>query len=146
MHDVADDLLAALSATTALRAIDDGRAAARPARGGWSRKEILGHLIDSAANNHQRFVRMQQVAHLELPGYAQDDWVRVSRHGARPWLDLVSLFETYNRFLAALVRDLDPAALSHTWTAPDGRRLDLAFVARDYVAHLRHHLAQLTAP
>ncbi len=147
MTSTADDLLAAVSAALPrLHALDEARAAVRPAPGRWSKKEILGHLIDSAANNHQRFVRMQRIPHLELDGYAQDDWVRVSHHHDRSWSDLVSFWESYNRFLAVLLRHVEPAALRHTWTDPDGRRVDLEFVARDYVVHLRHHLAQLAAP
>jgi hypothetical protein len=118
--------------------------ASRPrAPGKWSPKEVLGHLIDSAANNHQRFVRMQLRDHLELPGYEQDAWVRLAGYADRPWADLVALWDQYNRGLAHLIGRVDPGALAHTWTSPEGERVDLAWVVRDYLSHLRHHLAQI---
>lgn len=52
-----------------LQSIPEDIAAQKPAPGKWSKKEILGHLIDSAANNHQRFVRLQLQPELTLPGY-----------------------------------------------------------------------------
>src|SRR5579872_3952278 len=66
----------------------------------WSRKEILGHLIDSAANNHQRFVRLQIEDLLEFPGYQQNDWVSRQKYDARKWIELVELWSVYNRHLA----------------------------------------------
>ncbi len=128
-----------------LRRVDEAAASRKPAPGKWSRKEILGHLIDSAANNHQRFVRLQLQGTLELPGYEQDGWVRVSHYQDRPWADLVAFWETYNRNLAEIVRRFDPASLRHTWSDPSGRVLDLEFIARDYVVHMRHHLDQIAA-
>ena len=146
LTDVATDLVALVHAQgQRLRRIGESAAARRPAPGQWSRKEILGHLIDSAANNHQRFVRLQLQGSLELPGYEQDGWVRVSHYQDRPWADLVAFWETYNRNLAEIVRRLDPACLRHTWRDPKGQVLDLEFIVRDYVVHMRHHLDQIAA-
>lgn len=39
----------------------------------WSKKEILGHLIDSATNNHHRFVRVQFETNLKI-SYDQNKW------------------------------------------------------------------------
>src|SRR6266436_8253432 len=111
--------------------------------GKWSAKETIGHLIDSAANNHQRFVRLQMQDHLELPGYDGDAWVRIEQYQNRPWLELVSLWESYNRHLAHVVRNIDPATLKHTWRSPEGNIVDLEFVVRDYVVHMQHHLDQI---
>jgi hypothetical protein len=41
----------------------------------WTRKQLLGHLIDSASNNYQRFVRLQQGNLVGFPGYDQEFWV-----------------------------------------------------------------------
>src|SRR5215472_16386475 len=66
----------------------------------WSRAEILGHLIDSAANNHRRFVIGQLEENLVFPGYQQNGWVKVQRYSEAPWEELVTLWASYNRHLA----------------------------------------------
>ena len=73
--------------------IPDDIAAHKPPPNRWSKKEILGHLIDSAANNHQRFVRAQSVPRLEFPGYEQEFWVATQSYAAEPWPDLVNLWQ-----------------------------------------------------
>src|SRR6185503_3618589 len=98
-----------------------------------SRKEILGHLVDSAANNLQRFVRMQLQEHLDLPGYDQDGWVRVQGYQQMEWREMLDMWRTYNRHLARLIYHVNPDALKHTWKAPDGMTVNLEFVMRDYV-------------
>jgi hypothetical protein len=143
MKAVADDLLSALEAADRMRRIDDAEASKRPAPGKWSRKEILGHLIDSASNNHQRFVRLQLTSRIDLPGYEQDDWVSLQRYQDRPWLEIVELWRTYNLQLAALIRNVNPASLTNIWKTPSGKEVDLEYIMRDYVVHLRHHLAQI---
>jgi DinB family protein len=113
--------------------------------GKWSRKEILGHLIDSAANNHQRFVRLQHEEVLVLPGYRQSDWVRTQNYAAREWHDLVELWLAYNRHLAHIIRQADAGAVLHVWKGPSGD-VHLQFLIEDYLHHLRHHLEQIVAP
>jgi hypothetical protein len=130
------------SALPRLLAITEDTATQKPAANKWSKKEILGHLIDSAANNHQRFVRLQLQPEIGLPGYEQDDWVRLNRYQQTPWSEIVTLWSAYNRHLATVIESLDNAALAHVWHAPDGD-LTLEFIATDYVRHLRHHLKQI---
>src|SRR4029434_9691950 len=91
-----------------LSAISEQKAAQKPAPGKWSKKEILGHLIDSAANNHQRLVRLQLEREISLPGYEQDGWVRVTRYQDLRWPDLISLWAAYNRHLATIIESIDP--------------------------------------
>lgn len=123
-------------------ALDEAGVVRPSIEGKWSRKEILGHLIDSAANNHQRFVRLQIQETLSLPGYQQPDWVRVQHYQDRPWRDLVELWAVYNRHLAHIMRHADPNALSHVWKAANGD-VDLQFLMTDYLTHLKHHLQQI---
>jgi hypothetical protein len=123
--------------------MDEAAGSKRRGPGKWSNKEILGHLIDSAANNHQRFVRLQLGASIDLPGYEQESWVRVQRYHELPWQDIVELWRIYNIHLASLIRHVDAAALSHVWHTPNGKDVDLEFIMRDYVVHLRHHLEQI---
>src|SRR5438270_2952647 len=120
MDAVANDLLSAIKTADKLRAVDEARASLKPAPGKWSSKEILGHLIDSAANNHQRFVRLQLAARLEVPGYDGDEWVRVQRYQERPWREIVDLWHAYNTQLISLIHHVDSNALRNVWHTPDG--------------------------
>lgn len=106
----------------------------------WSLKEILGHLIDSAANNHQRFIRLQQGDLENFPGYEQDAWVSLSKYRDREWRELVELWHNYNLHLVHVVAYLDPGSLTHFWNEP---KMTLAFLAEDYVAHMSHHLSAI---
>src|SRR5215216_5354633 len=90
-------------ATPALLALDDASTTHHPAPGKWSPREIIGHLVDSASNNHQRFVRMRERDDLVVEGYEQDVWVAAQRYQDAPWAELVLLWMTYNRHLARLM-------------------------------------------
>src|SRR3989441_4957570 len=137
MESVANDLQSVLKLADRVRQIGDADASLPPAPGKWSKKEILGHLVDSAANNHQRFVRLQLTSRIDLPGYDGDEWVRVQRYQDRPWSEIVELWQSYNTQLAELIRHVNPQTLRHIWHTSDGKDLDLEFIMRDYVVHLR---------
>ena len=143
MQSISEELKAALQVTDRLRSIDEQTASMRRAPGKWSKKEILGHLIDSAVNNHQRFVRLQLSPRLELPGYDQEGWVRVQHYQDRRWDEIVSLWHTYNVHLAEVIRYADSKMLLNTWRAPDGQEVTLEFIMRDYIVHMQHHLEQI---
>ena len=88
-----------------LAAISDDDAARRAGPDRWAPKEILGHLIDSAANNHQRFVRGQLFAAVDLPSYEQESWVKTQNYVTEPWPDLINLWLLFNRHLLHLMRN-----------------------------------------
>lgn len=127
----------------------------RPAKGGWSAKEVLGHLIDSAAVNHQRFVRAQW-QDLVFAGYAQADWVAAQKYQDAPWIELVALWREYNRHLARVMaaipidvrlrpqrrHNLNEIAMN---PAPAEEPSTLDYLMRDYVEHLQHHVRQIDA-
>ncbi|HEV7798110.1 MAG TPA: DinB family protein [Pyrinomonadaceae bacterium] len=124
------------------------------AEGKWSPREILGHLIDSASNNHQRFVRAQFTDDLVFAGYEQEGWVRVQNYQGENWADLVQLWRLYNQHilhLISLVPEDTRMKLRYKHNlhqlASDSLKEDepvtLDWFMRDYVEHLKKHLKQI---
>jgi DinB family protein len=126
-----------------LRAIPDAMATEPRAPGKWSRKEIIGHLIDSASNNHQRFIRAQQVSPLSFPPYDQNHWAESQHCNERSWKELVTLWHAYNTHLAHVIERIPEARLDVPCVIESNSPVTLEFLVTDYVVHLRHHLAQV---
>ena len=157
--DAAPDYARTLEATTNdtarwLSSLPESVVAWRPTPAAWSTKEIIGHLIDSAANNHQRFVRATSEPGLVFPGYAQDEWVRVQAYHSATWSSLVTLWQTYNLHIAHVMRAVpvevrERKHASHNFDQIGFRVFDatqpvtLDDLMYDYVLHLEHHLAQV---
>jgi hypothetical protein len=115
----------------------------RPAPGKWSQIEILGHLVDSAVNNHLRFVRANAEGTTRIEKYAQDEWVTAQDHQGADWPMLLSFWDAYNRHLARVIGAL-PEALWMSELSYDGEPpITVEFLAVDYVDHQEHHLAQI---
>lgn len=156
-HDVhcARRLRAALaSAEPLLRAISEADSARHPASGKWSPRQIMGHLIDSASNNHQRFVRAVWQDDLVFPGYSQEKWVVLQRYQDAAWSELLDLWLAFNRHIATVMsaipedvrlrvharHNLDELAMR----APQGAgQATLDYFMSDYVDHLEHHVRQI---
>lgn len=144
MQDITRELSSITeSAAASLLKLTEAESELRTAEGRWSRKEILGHLIDSASNNHQRFVRAQLTDDLSLPGYEQKAWVESQSYQTAGWPGLVELWRAYNLHLAHLIAHIPEAKLSHRVTVGQAQPVTLEFLIRDYLRHLKHHLAQL---
>jgi hypothetical protein len=126
-----------------LEAMSDDRAAERPRPEKWSKKEILGHLLDSASNNHQRFVRATLQGELTFPGYSQDELVKLQGFHEMKWGSLIEFWVAYNRFLAAVLQRLPAEAESVQCAIGNNPPATLGWIAQDYVAHLKHHLNQI---
>ena len=109
----------------------------------WSPKEELGHLLDSAANNHQRIVRAQFENGLVMPGYEQNRWVSVHSYQHRDWVVLIAVWQAFNRQLLAAAESAPESAWSHTLTVAESGPLTLEFVFDDYLAHMLHHLQHI---
>jgi hypothetical protein len=147
VRDVAEDLGGLLGETVpALEGIGEEGSLKTRGPGAWSRKQILGHLVDSALNNVQRFVRAQREDELSLPDYDQPRWVEASGYQDRPWSDLVALWTVLNVHLAHVIARIPSEALATPCRIGDGRPMTLEFVVRDYMRHLRHHLEQIRDP
>jgi hypothetical protein len=115
----------------------------RPSPKKWSKKEILGHLLDSASNNHQRFVRAALERGLTFPGYDQERLVDLQKFSEMDWEFLVDFWAAYNRFLANVLSLLPANAAMITCNIGNSAPVSLQFIAEDYVAHLKHHLNQI---
>ena len=126
-----------------LSAITEQESTTRSGDGKWSRKEVLGHLIDSASNNHQRFVRAQLDGALNFPGYQQDGWNRAQQYQSEPWANLVQLWASYNRHLAHVIAAMPDDAGARICVIGGGGPVTLEFLVTDYVVHLEHHLEQI---
>jgi hypothetical protein len=140
-----------------LRALSEAETARRSAPGKWSAREIIGHLIDSAAVNHARFVRGQFKEDLVFPGYDQDAWVRAQHYQSAPWNELVDLWSLYNLHLARVMEAAPETLVSRehsrhnfheiAWrTVTPEALVTLGDLMLDYVFHLRHHLDQIPGP
>lgn len=114
--------------------------------GKWTRLQLLGHLIDSAANNHQRFVRALAQPRLDWPGYDQEAHVTVQNYAAAPPALCLALWAAYNRHIAHILRQITPAKADTPCAIDGAPAITLSNLAIDYVAHLKHHLQQLLEP
>ncbi len=141
-------------AASSLLTIPEGDATLQPAPGKWSPKEIIGHLIDSAANNHPRFVRAQMQEDLIFPGYEQERWVRLQQYRVAPWPALVALWKAYNLHIARVMAAATPSERARPrarhnlhqiafQTVSETEPTTLEYLMRDYVVHLKHHLRQI---
>lgn len=157
MNQLANELeVAVKSAERELRSIGEEASSTKPAPAKWSPREILGHLIDSAANNHGRFVRGAIEEDLVFAGYAQNEWVTLQRYQERRWHELIDLWVAYNLHLAKVVAAIPDESLSRlrarhnfdriAWNAvPAAEASSLGYFIGDYIAHMRHHLDQIRA-
>lgn len=159
MKDVLEDFRRTIETTAVrLHALSDAEARnnARDGAAGeaWTPKEIVGHLIDSAANNHGRFVRAQFTDDLVFPGYEQEEWVRAQRYNEEPWPQLVELWKHYNLHLlhvmdSAPEEKLKQPRTRHTldkiaWQMVDAQQpATLEYLMIDYIGHLKNHLRQI---
>jgi hypothetical protein len=143
-----------VSATARLREITEEQSRKKSSPEDWAPIEEIGHLIDSAANNHQRFVRAQVTDDLNFPGYEQNQWVSSQKYCDESWSDVVQLWSAYNLHLvhaaSVIPKDaLTKARTKHTLDQIAFNLVDknqpatLEYLIRDYVDHLRHHLNQI---
>jgi DinB family protein len=117
--------------------------AIKPSPTAWSKKEILGHLIDSAANNHQRFVRAGYHVADQFPTYDQNEWVRIQHYNSMPWDALVTLWAAYNYHLCRVCQCLPEETADAPCNIGKAEPVNLDFIVKDYLRHLLHHLDKI---
>jgi hypothetical protein len=125
-----------------LKKIDDEEFSRKPLPDKWSKKEILGHLIDSATNNHQRFVRVQ-FENVPTITYDQVNWNIFSNHNQFDVKYLISFWTAYNRHLAEFIRLIPTDNLERECIISQGKKVTLEWLIDDYLRHLDHHLKQI---
>lgn len=122
--------------------IPDKEFSHKPFSNKWSKKEILGHLLDSAANNHQRFVRVQ-FENTPFISYDADQWNAANYYMSTENGSLISLWKFYNKHLATLAQNIPEEKLQSLCKTGEGSIVTLEFLIEDYVVHLEHHLKQI---
>jgi hypothetical protein len=126
-----------------LSRFSEGESEQRPSPERWTKKEVIGHLIDSASNNHQRFVRGQIAGGQVFPGYEQEQWVRIQNYQTTRWDDLIDLWRAYNSHLLHIAECMSEDGKRATCRVGDGNEVTLAGLFVDYVEHLEHHLQKM---
>ena len=145
-----------LDATNRLREMPAAESCHKSAPDDWAPIEILGHLVDSAANNHQRFVRAQFTDDLVFSGYEQNEWVSSQKYAEESWPELIQLWSSYNLHLHHVASVIPAPILTKPRTThtldqiafnlvEKSKAATLEYLIRDYVDHLRHHLDQIFA-
>ncbi len=122
-------------------AISDSEFSAKPLENKWSKKEVLGHLIDSAQNNLRRFMCGQYESEPPKIAYQQDFWVSSNNYQAMPKDDLIQLWRLMNLRICAVLENMPEANYSRQ--CDTGSLRTLSWLAEDYVKHLKHHLNQV---
>ena len=108
-------------------------------------KQLLGHLIDSASNNHQRMVRLQYNEQLVFPDYTQDNdrWIALQDYQHADWKNLIQLWKSFNLHLAQVIRSVNPETLNNYWTDYEGAKVTLRQMIEGYTWHLNLHIGDI---
>jgi len=127
-----------------LKNIEEEKASAYPAPGKWSKKEELGHLIDSSQNNLRRFLVSQYESQPNIV-YRQDEWVKLNGYQSLPFLQLSRLWLLLNQQIAHVLEIMNEEMTQRI--CDTGKKQPelhtLEWLAADYILHLRHHMNHL---
>lgn len=144
MQDIADELVRTVDeAFEELESVPEAALTHRPTPNRWTIKEVMGHLIDSAANNHQRFIRAQATGDLTFPKYDQNMWVERQGYAVAEWGELLAFWRSYNRHLSAVIPRIPAEQLATECTIVPFEPVTLRYLVEDYLVHLRHHLDRI---
>ncbi|HWA33224.1 MAG TPA: DinB family protein [Cyclobacteriaceae bacterium] len=125
--------------------ISDKDLSNKPLPNKWSKKEVLGHLIDSGQNNLRRFISGQYESTPPKIFYDQDFWVKANDYQHRPAADVIELWTLVNEQICAVLTTMPQGNYSKTADVgkQESKLLTLQFLAEDYVSHMKHHLNQI---
>jgi len=125
---------------SSLRSISDDEYNSKPSPAKWSKKEILGHLIDSAQNNIRRFIIAQYEYRPKIT-YNQDKWVALSNYQGYDLNNLIQLWYFMNKHICEILRSMPPAMAERESETEELHTIK--WLAKDYIKHLLHHLHQV---
>lgn len=131
-------------ASTRLQLLDEASLDSKPSPGKWSKKEILGHLIDSANNNLNRFIRGQYENEPHIV-YDQDQWVALQNYQSMPFAEVLQLWKSSNSQVINVLKNIPPQNFERQCDTGKGEKdlHSLSWLANDYLAHMHHHLKQI---
>ncbi|MDP4170559.1 MAG: DinB family protein [Bacillota bacterium] len=113
----------------------------RPLPNKWSKKEILGHLCDSAINNIERFVKIQYTEQpYVIQSYNQEQWVVVQNYQERPVDEILTLFQILNKQVVNIIMNIPAAKLSYLCDIENNHQKTLEWLIQDYFEHMEHHI------
>ena len=142
---IADELIEVVEFFSArLAVMDDSLVRHKSSEERWSIIEVLGHLVDSAANNHQRFVRALQTDSLVFPKYDQNFWVKSQQYNECSWDNLIEFWKLYNLQMAHIIRRIPDEKMRVKCTIGSNEPVSLSFLVEDYLEHLKHHLMKIS--
>jgi hypothetical protein len=125
-------------------ALEESEVSVKPFPNKWSKKEILGHLIDSATNNHHRFIRaINDPIITKITPYDQEMWVKENNYQSIPSKEILEFWITYNKHLLKFFINLPPAKFNHLCDINKPDLVTLVWLINDYVDHLEHHIDQI---
>jgi len=126
----------------------------KPSENKWSPKEIVGHLVDSAFNNHRRIIKAESQEDLLFEGYDQDEWVARNNYQNRSKKDILELWRISNLHFGESVYSLSKEKLNHKtkvhsyfgWSMipfEEGKEESIVYLIADFVYHTEHHIVQI---
>lgn len=123
-----------------LNSLSEEHALHKPSATKWSKKELVGHLIDSAENNIRRLIVSQYEENTTIM-YKQDDWVAINNYQQQHLEDLVQLWYLLNKQMSNILKNMPAETAQRTCLSPDAHTIE--WLANDYINHLKHHMHQL---
>jgi hypothetical protein len=128
-----------------IKSIPENKLSEKPSPDKWSKKEILGHLCDSAMNNIARVIR-SQYDELPLPivSYHQMEWVSLNGYQTMHIDEIINLWSALNRRLSHALSSIPDEKLNKMCVLASGEKISIGkLMEEDYIKHLEHHMSRI---